>query len=49
LKLHEIDLTDGAVLETNCVYIVRCVHPRDCGRHAAVRHDRRGLPWPALC
>ncbi len=22
LKLHEIDLTDGAVLETNCVYIV---------------------------
>ena len=22
LKLHEIDLSDGAVLETNCVYIV---------------------------
>jgi len=22
LKLHEVDLTDGAVLETNCVYIV---------------------------
>ena len=22
MKLHEIDLTDGAVLETNCVYIV---------------------------
>ena len=22
LKLHEIDLTDGAVLETGCVYIV---------------------------
>jgi dCTP deaminase len=22
LKLHEIDLTDGAVLETNCVYVV---------------------------
>jgi len=22
LKLHEIDLTDDAVLETNCVYIV---------------------------
>jgi len=22
LKLHEVDLTDGAVLETNCVYVV---------------------------
>jgi hypothetical protein len=22
LKLHEIDLSDGAVLETGCVYIV---------------------------
>src|SRR5262245_37386820 len=25
LKLHEIDLSDGAVLETNCVYIVPLV------------------------
>ena len=37
LKLHEIDLTDGAVLETNCVYIVPLLESL-----ALPPRDRRG-------
>ena len=29
LKLHEVDLSDGAVLETNCVYIVPLMESLD--------------------
>ena len=36
LKLHEIDLSDGAVLETNCVYIVPLL-----GKPRAAAGDRR--------
>ena len=45
LKLHEIDLSDGAVLETNCVYIVPLLEslalpPRDRGRRQSEKLDR---------
>ncbi|NEW89868.1 2'-deoxycytidine 5'-triphosphate deaminase [Rhodopseudomonas sp. WA056] len=33
LKLHEIDLSDGAVLETNCVYIVPLLESLALPRH----------------
>ena len=39
LKLHEIDLTDGAVLETNCVYIVPLLE--SSGAAAANRRRRQ--------
>ena len=38
LRLHEIDLTNGAVLETGCVYIVSLIE----GSRAAGRHCRLG-------
>src|SRR4051812_4933377 len=33
LKLHEIDLSNGAVLETNCVYIVPLVESLNLPAH----------------
>jgi dCTP deaminase len=35
LKLHEIDLSDGAVLETNCVYVVPLLESLALPRHIA--------------
>ena len=50
LKLHEIALTDGAVLETGCVYIVPLLEslalPDDI---AACRQSRRARPAGSTC
>ena len=43
LKLHEIDLSDGAVLETNCVYIVPLL-----GAGATATIFTRRLPIPKV-
>ena len=45
LKLHEFALTDGAVLETGCVYIVPLIESSqsaagDRGRHQSEKLDR---------
>ena len=44
LKLHEINLADGAVLETNCVYIVPLLESWPCRRRSWPPPTRRARP-----
>jgi dCTP deaminase len=49
LKLHEIDLSDGAVLETNCVYIVPLLEAWRCRRKSSPPPIRKARPGGSTC
>ena len=44
LKMHEIDLSDDAVLETNCVYIVPLLESWRCRRRSWLSPVRKVRP-----
>ena len=49
LKLHEIDLADGAVLETNCVYIVPLLESLALPPESSPPPTRKVRPGGSMC